>query len=445
MVIERPLRLAIIGAGSRGLTYGREAVATGTAVVTALAEPRPDRRLAAAAEFGVADEWSTASWPDLAARPDLDVDAVVVTTPDRQHTAPALAFLDRRLPLLLEKPMAPTEEEARQIVAAADRAGVVVCVAHVLRYSAYTTTIKAALAEGAIGDVVAVEHLEPIGWWHFAHSYVRGNWRREDESSPMLLAKCCHDLDWLSFVVDRPALRVSSFGSLTHFTAANKPAGAGSRCLDCAVEPDCPYSARRIYLDHVDEPAAQRWPLSILAVEVNRETITDALRVGPYGRCVYDCDNDVVDHQVVNIEYAGGVTASVTVSAFTPMSFRKTRIFGTRGMIEGDGYSVNVFDFVTSRSTSMQIVDPSDPLAGEGHLGADAALTRSFLAAVRDDDPGRILTSPQVSLHTHEIVWAAERARRHGRVELVPAEGAALLPSTGSGITRPEPVEGPAS
>jgi predicted dehydrogenase len=185
--------------------------------------------------------------------------------------------------------------------------------------------------------------------------------------------------------------------------------------------------------------------LSILAVEVNRETITEALRVGPYGRCVYDCDNDVVDHQVVNIEYAGGVTASVTVSAFTPMSFRKTRIFGTRGMIEGDGYSVNVFDFVTSRSTSMQIVDPSDPLAGEGHLGADAALTRSFLAAVRDDDPGRILTSPQVSLHTHEIVWAAERARRHGRVELVPAEGAALLPSTGSGITRPEPVEGPAS
>jgi len=299
---------------------------------------------------------------------------------------------------------------------------VIVCVAHVLRYSAYTTTMKAALAEGAIGDIVAVEHLEPIGWWHFAHSYVRGNWRREDESSPMLMAKCCHDLDWLSFVVDRPAVRVSSFGSLSHFTAANKPAGAGSRCLDCAVEPDCPYSACRIYLDHVDEPAAQRWPLSILTVDVNRETITEALQVGPYGRCVYDCDNDVVDHQVVNIEYAGGVTASVTVSAFTPMSFRKTRIFGTRGMIEGDGYSVNVFDFVTSRSTSMQVVDPSDPLAGEGHLGADAALTRSFLAAVRDDDPDRVLTSPQVSLHTHEIVWAAERARRLGRVEPVPTE-----------------------
>ena len=419
MATDRPVRLAIIGTGSRGVTYGRAAVATGTAVVTALAEPRPDRRVAAAAEFGVAEKWSVADWPDLAARPDLDVDAVVVATPDRLHLAPALAFLDRRLPLLLEKPMAPTEDEARRIVAAAERAGVIVCVAHVLRYSAYTATIKAALAEGTIGEVVAVEHLEPVGWWHYAHSYVRGNWRREDQSSPMLLAKCCHDLDWLSFVVDRPALRVSSFGSLNHFTAANKPAGAGSRCLDCAVEPDCPYSASRIYLDHVDEPAAQRWPLSVLAVEVNRETITEALRVGPYGRCVYECDNDVVDHQVVNVEYAGGITAALTVSAFTPMGFRKTRIFGTRGMLEGDGYSVDVFDFLTSRSASMQVVDPRDPRAGDGHLGADAALTRSFLAAVRDGDPGRILTSPRVSLHTHEIVWAAERSRRLGQVEEV--------------------------
>ena len=416
-----PLRLAIVGAGQRGMTYGREAVLTGSAVVTAVAEPRADRRAAAAAEFGVADEWSVADWPDLAARADLDVDAVVVATPDRQHTAPALAFLGRGLPLLLEKPMAPSEAEAEQIAAAAERAGVVVCVAHVLRYSSYTTTVKATLAAGAIGEVVSVEHLEPVGWWHYAHSYVRGNWRREDESSSMLMAKCCHDIDWLSYVVDRPAVRVSSFGSLTHFTHANRPAGAGTRCLNCAVEPDCPYSAKKIYLDHVDEPAAQRWPLSILAVDVNRESITEALATGPYGRCVWDCDNDVVDHQVVNIEYAGGVTASLTMTAFTPMGFRKTRIFGTRGMLEGDGYTVSVFDFLTGRTTTTQVVDPTDPLAGEGHLGADAALTRSFLAAVREGDPGRVLTSPAVSRHTHAIVWAAERSRRLGRVEPVPA------------------------
>ena len=409
----------MLGTGSRGMTYGRASVATGEAVVTALAEPRVLRREAAAAEFGVPADGSVATWQELADRPDLDVDAVVIATPDRQHTEPALAFLGRGLPLLLEKPMAPTEEEARLIVEAAERAGVVVCVAHVLRYSAYTEKVKSLLDSGAIGDVVSIEHLEPVGWWHQAHSYVRGNWRREDESNPMLLAKCCHDVDWLSYLVDRPALRVSSFGSLSHFTAANKPDGAGARCLDCAVEPDCPYSARRIYLERLHEPAARRWPLSVLTEDLTREGVTTALREGPYGRCVYDCDNDVVDHQVVNIEYAGGVTASLTMTAFTPMGFRKTRIFGTRGTLEGDGYTVSVFDFVTSRTTSTQVVDPQDADADDGHLGADAALTRRFLAAVREGDPGRILTSPAESLHTHAIVWAAERARHLGRVEHV--------------------------
>jgi predicted dehydrogenase len=403
------------------MTYGREAVRTGEAVVTALAEPRARRREAAAVEFGVAADRSVASWEELAARPDLDVDAVVVATPDHQHTEPALAFLHRRVPLLLEKPMAPSEEEARLIVEAAERAGVVVCVAHVLRYSAYSDRVKSLLDAGAIGDVVSIEHLEPVGWWHQAHSYVRGNWRREDESNPMLLAKCCHDVDWLSYVVGRPALRVSSFGSLSHFTAANKPEGAGARCLDCAVERDCPYSARRIYLERLQDPAARRWPLPVLTEDLTEQGVTTALREGPYGRCVYDCDNDVVDHQVVNIEYVGGVTASLTMTAFTPMGFRRTRIFGTRGTLEGDGYSVSVFDFLTGETTSIQVVDPDSAEAGDGHLGADAALTRSFLAAVRAGDAGRILTSPAESLHTHTIVWAAERARRLGRVESLPA------------------------
>jgi predicted dehydrogenase len=154
-------------------------------------------------------------------------------------------------------------------------------------------------------------------------------------------------------------------------------------------------------------------------VEVNTESITEALRVGPYGRCVYDCDNDVVDHQVVNIEYAGGVTASLTMTGFTPMAFRKTRIFGTRGMLEGDGYTVSVFDFLTGATTTTAVVDPDDPMAGAGHLGADAALTRAFLAGVRDADQSRILTSPEVSLHSHAVVWAAERARLRGTVEPV--------------------------
>ena len=149
------------------------------------------------------------------------------------------------------------------------------------------------------------------------------------------------------------------------------------------------------------------------------ESIAEALREGPYGRCVYDCDNDVVDHQVVNIEYAGGMTASLTMTGFTPMTFRKTRIFGTRGMLEGDGYTVSVFDFLTGTTTSTAVVDPDDPLAEEGHLGADAELTGAFLAGVRDADPSLILTSPEISLHSHAVVWAAERARLRGTVETI--------------------------
>ncbi|WP_375425659.1 Gfo/Idh/MocA family protein [uncultured Friedmanniella sp.] len=414
-----PLRLAVIGAGSRGMTYARLGARSHGAIVTAIAEPRRRRREAAAAELGVPADRCTADWHDLLARPDLDVDAVVVATPDRQHTEPALAVLARGLPLLLEKPMSPSLEEAEQIVAAAERSGAIVCVAHVLRYLPYTALIKDLLDTGAIGDVVSIEHLEPVGWWHQAHSFVRGNWRREDESNPMLMAKCCHDVDWLSHLVGRPAVRVSSFGSLSHFTSANKPEGAAARCLDCAVEPDCPYSARRIYLTHLDDPAARDWPLSVLTGDVTEAGVTAALREGPYGRCVYDCDNDVVDHQVVTLEYEGGVTASLTMTAFTPMAFRKTRIFGTRGMIEGDGYQVSVFDFLTSRTTTVQVVDPTEAGAELGHLGADGALIRSFLAAVRDRDPSQILTSAAESLHTHAIVWAAERARRLGTVETV--------------------------
>ena len=353
------------------MTYGREALLTGQAVVTAVAEPRPTARAAAAAEFGVADGHGVADWRELVALPDLDVDAVVIATPDRQHTEPALAFLDLGLPLLLEKPMAPTEEEARRIVEARRAAGVIVCVAHVLRYSPYTQVVKEVVDSGAIGDVVSVEHLEPVGWWHQAHSFVRGNWRREDESSPMLLAKCCHDVDWLSHVVGRPAVRVSSFGSLSHFTPGQPPGRCRPhRCLDCAVEPDCPYSAKKIYLDHV----ARTGGPALAAV-------------GPGGRgqradrsprrCARDRTGAASTAATTTWSTTrsstsstpGGVTASLTMTAFTPMGFRRTRIFGTRGTLEGDGYSVDVFDFLTGSDDLDAGGGPDRPAGGRGAPG----------------------------------------------------------------------------
>ncbi len=397
------------------MAYAREAVATGRAIITAIAEPRRGRREDAAGEFGVAGHACFESWTDLAvARPD--VDAVIVATQDTLHTDPAVAFAELGYHILLEKPMAPTEDESRQIVEAVERAGVVLMVCHVLRYTDYTRRLEGLISSGRIGDIVSVEHLEPVGWWHQAHSYVRGNWRREDLSSSMLMSKSCHDIDWLGHIINRPVRRVSSFGGLYEFRPERKPAGAGSNCLACPVESDCPFSAKKIYLDHVDDPDWREWPLAVLTRDVTRAGVEAALREGPYGRCVYDCDNDVVDHQVVNLEYDGGVTASFTMTAFTQLDFRKTRIFGTHGSIEGDGRILTVVDFRDGSEQTIEVLSPDGASAAKGHGGGDRGLVIAFLDAVERGDPTTVSTGARASLHSHETVWAAERARRTGTV-----------------------------
>ena len=181
--------------------------------------------------------------------------------------------------------------------------------------------------KSAIGDIVSIQHLEPVGYWHQAHSYVRGNWRKESESSSMLLAKSCHDLDWIRYIMGARCVAVSSFGSLKHFRKEEKPSGAGERCLDCSYEPRCPYSALKIYLGRIEKGQVE-WPVNVITEDVSREGVQAALRDGPYGRCVYECDNDVVDNQVVNLLFEGGRTAAFTMTGFSEYQDRKTRIFG---------------------------------------------------------------------------------------------------------------------
>ncbi|GAA4606775.1 Gfo/Idh/MocA family oxidoreductase [Actinoallomurus liliacearum] len=421
-----PVTLALVGAGMRGSDYGRRAVRDGRARVVAVADPVAERRERAAAEHGLGPDQVFTDWRELAALPRR-ADGVIVATRDGEHVEPAVAFAERGYHLLLEKPMAPTEAGSAAIAAAAERAGVMLAVCHVMRYSAYTRTLKGLIDAGRIGAVAGVQHLEPIGWWHFAHSYVRGNWRRADESSPMLLAKCCHDIDWLAHIIGRPAVRVSSFGALTHFRPENRPEGAADRCLDCAVEPSCPYSAPRTYLGFVGDPARTHWPLSALTFDPSPEGVRAALRDGPYGRCVYACDNDAVDQQVVTIEYEGGVTASFTASAFTPMGFRKTRIFGSHGFIEGDGVRLTADDFV---SGTREVIETDEgvevSLAGD-HGGADQALAEAFVAALATGDPSLLLSDARTSLASHRLVWAAERARHTGTVVSLP-DGATPAP-----------------
>jgi predicted dehydrogenase len=411
----RPVTIAVVGAGNRGQQYARLAVASGRGRVVAVAEPIPVRRERVAREYGLGPEAIFEDWTALARAGRL-ADVAVVATQDREHVEPAVALAGLGYHLLLEKPVAPTEPEADRIVAAAEQAGVYLAVCHVLRYTPFTKRVRGLLDSGQLGEVVSVQHLEPVGWWHFAHSFVRGNWRCEDESTSMLLAKACHDVDWLQYVIDRKPVRVSSFGGLFHFRPEQAPAGAGERCVDCAVEASCPYSAARLYRSCLRDPAWQRWPLGVVADPPTAEVLEVALREGPYGRCVYRCDNDVVDHQVVNIEYEGGVTASLTVAAFTPLADRKTRILGTRGYLDGDGATIKVCDFVTGEEQTIDVWAELDPSAAGGHAGGDAGLVEAFLAAVAQNDPSMIKTGPAESLYSHRVVWAAERARREGVV-----------------------------
>jgi predicted dehydrogenase len=262
---------------------------------------------------------------------------------------------------------------------------------------------------------VSVDHLEPVGFWHQAHSFVRGNWRNEAQSSFMLLAKSCHDIDWLRHIIGRRCVKVASFGSLMHFRRDQKPveAGAALRCMECAYEPACPYSAPRFYMT-VYERGWRGWPLDVIATDVSPEGIMEAVRTGPYGRCVYECDNDVVDHQVVNLQYESGATASFTMTAFTEGRDRQTRIFGTRGELRGDGKSITHYEFLTDTTHHIEV--PAAEGAESGHGGGDFGLMGSFIAAVATRDPSRVLSGAAESLETHLTVFAAEEARRRSCV-----------------------------
>ncbi len=420
--VSSPVTLAVVGAGSRGNAYARWALEhPDRARVVAVAEPRDVRRERFAAQHQIPAEHAYPDWQSLAQRlaagPPL-VDAVLVCTQDRMHTEPVLEFLKHRLHVLVEKPLAPTETECRQMVGAAEAAGVLFAVGHVMRYTPYTQAVKQVVDDGLLGDIMSVQHLEPVGYWHQAHSYVRGNWRRADESTFMLLAKSCHDIDWLQYVLGEAPTRVSSFGRLSHFTRAHKPAGAADRCLDCSVEPDCPFSAKRFYFDRLVQ-GDRGWPLDVLVDEFTAEALGDALRHGPYGRCVYDSDNDVVDHQVVNMEYPSGTTAVFTMTGFSRQGHRETKLFGTRGELTGDGEKLDVFDFLTDTHHIIDTTTVGDASAAGGHGGGDAGLMDGFVSALETGDASRIFSGPRDSLTSHLTVFAAERARLRGSVEPV--------------------------
>lgn len=407
---KTPVSLLIVGAGGRGAGYAAYAKdRPEEARVVGVAEPRDPYREALAREHAIPAEGLFTDWR-AAAEADRFADAVLICTQDAMHEEPAVAFARKGYDILLEKPMAPTPAACRRIVDAVKAADVTFAVCHVMRYTRYTQILQNLLREGEIGDIVTIQHFEPVGFWHQAHSYVRGNWRNEAESSSMLLAKSCHDIDWLRYVIGRPCRATSSFGSRFHFRPENKPAGAADRCLECPVEAECPYSAKRIYLGRLAK-GHTGWPVNVVTPDPTPETLLEALATGPYGRCVYACDNDVVDHQVVNLEYENGVSASFTMSAFNPGSGRLTRIGGTKGYIDTDSSTLRIFRYLTEEWENIDTRAGDASILG-GHGGGDGGLMEAFVQAVATGDRSRILSGPDESLETHLTVFAAEEARR---------------------------------
>ncbi|MBQ6471516.1 MAG: Gfo/Idh/MocA family oxidoreductase [Victivallales bacterium] len=416
--MSEPVKLIVLGCGSRGNTYASFAEKyPERAQVVAVADPREFYRNRIGDRCQVPQERRYQSWTEIAALPKF-ADAVLICLQDAMHTEPAIAFARLGYHILLEKPMAPTAEECRKIVKEVKEAGIIFAVCHVLRYTAYSRLLKKTLDAGAIGDLVSIQHLEPVRHWHQAHSFVRGNWRNEKESSFMLLAKCCHDLDWIRYMMNVPCEKIHSFGTLKHFTRANQPAGAADRCTDCpaGIEVNCPYSALQIYLRDRVFKGNCNWPTAVLTSDVTPDGVLKALREGPYGRCVYRCDNDVVDNQVVNFSFAGDRTGQMVMTAFCDEDGRQTRIFGTRGAIQADSRLIHVTDFLTGRKYDLDSETVDDGSILSGHGGGDFGLMEAFVRALETGDRSSILSGVDETLESHLMVFAAEESRRTGKV-----------------------------
>ena len=406
----KPITAVVLGAGSRGATYAGYAKEFPEDLqVVAVAEPRADRRDLLADALDIPEDGRFASWQELLARPRM-ADCAFVCTLDDDHTEPAIKAMELGYHVLLEKPMSNSEDECRRITEAAERTGRVLAVCHVLRYTPFYMTLKDLIDRGEIGQVTAVNQIENVGYWHQAHSFVRGNWRNTAETSPMLLQKSCHDMDILLWLVGRDCQRVQSFGSLRHFTPENAPEGAPARCTDgCPHADTCPYYAPRLYMDM----SRTGWPVDVITTDLSEAGRRRALEEGPYGRCVYRCDNDVVDRQVVNLEFEGGAVATFTMTAFSADFSRQLKIFGTTGQITAD---MGTGQIVLHRFGEEKKTIPVDT-ASSGHGGGDYGILGDFLHILRHGGESR--TSAKVSLQSHLICFAAERSRKeHIVVEL---------------------------
>ncbi|MDR0267410.1 Gfo/Idh/MocA family oxidoreductase [Paenibacillus sp.] len=398
------LKAVLIGAGARGRSYARHALDYPHELeIVAVAEADPDRRARFAEMHNIPPERCYESWEPLLNEPRL-AEIAIVCTQDQMHHGPTMQALKQNYHVILEKPMSPSPVECLEMEGMAREQNRLLTICHVLRYTPFWSAIKKVIQEGRIGEIVSIQLNENVGYWHIAHSFVRGNWNNSDTSSPMILAKSCHDMDVLSWLMDRPCLRVSSFGSLKYFHEGNAPAESADRCLSCDVEPTCAYSAPRFYLS--DE--FRGWA-GHFTTELTKPNIIKGMQETDYGRCVFRSDNNVVDHQVVNMEFEGGATAMFSMCGFTFEQERRIQIMGTQGELRGEGDQITLYDFLTHQKTTIEI-----PTQSSGHGGGDSGIVRDFLNQVRGYNGQESLTSAAASVRSHMIAFAAETSRLNG-------------------------------
>ncbi|MDD4489277.1 MAG: Gfo/Idh/MocA family oxidoreductase [Paludibacter sp.] len=405
--VTKPVTVIIIGAGGRGNAYATYAKKYPNAMkIVGVSDINEKRREMMADAFNVKKENRFGDFSEVFKKPQL-ADAVVISTPDDVHYAPCMLALEKGYQVLLEKPIAPTEKECTDILAAAKKHNRIVAVCHVLRYAPYFVALKQAVDSGVIGDVISVQHLEPILFDHMAHSYVRGNWHNSKKTTPIILAKSCHDLDIIRWIVGKPCTQISADGSLTYFKASRMPAGATAYCIDgCPHESTCPFSAVDIYV-------RRKRMLKVFDLpEVKDELIKEKLRTTNYGRCVFQCDNDQPDHYVANMVFDGDITASFSMEALTSYSGRRTRIMGTKGDIVGDMTEFVITDFRSHKKTVWnKQVEELEAYKDAGHGGGDLGLVRDFIQAVGNNNPSVLSSTIDASVESHVMGFRAEESR----------------------------------
>ena len=404
--LERPVTAVVLGAGGRGNVYASYAEKYPNELkIVGVAEPIPHRRERFAERYNIPKKHQWVTWEHSLEIPKF-ADAMIITMPDHLHYKPAMDCLAMDYDLLLEKAIAQSWQECKDILTQTKKHNKIVAICHVLRYTPYFRKMKEVVDSGRLGEVVSVQHLEPVEHIHMSHSFVRGNWRNSKESTPMILSKSCHDTDILRWVIGKSCKKVSSFGSLKHFNELSAPEGSTKRCTDgCPHEQTCIFSAIKLYKEK------KGW-LHHLAIEnYDDAAILKALQEGPYGKCVYHNDNDVVDHQVVNMEFEDQITAAFSMEALTHYGGRRTRIFGTKGDLLGDESHMLITDFLTGSKEDWK---PGKAKQGSGHGGGDHGLVRDFIQAISQQDATLLTSTIEASMESHLMGFKAEESRLQG-------------------------------